>query len=155
MAAIRNKVEKLTQSREQGVLHHQQCIDELTSHLQSAQVKNVIVDDSKTLQSPTRSETPTSFVTVIEVNENFPSPVTSSQPSSITATSISIAASEDSENITTESAPAPTVVAATTTVSNNIQSEANEENQSSIIKCDENSVSTVQNVEVKRKIPPR
>lgn len=150
MAAIRSKVEKLAHSREQGALHHQ-CIDELTSHLRNTQVNNVIIDDAKMLQSPTRSETPTSFVTVIEVKDPSPvsTPPASSSPPMISATSISIAASNDNETSKTEttSTPAP--------APNNNQPETTEDNQAPTIKCDENAVSTVHNVEVKRKIPPR
>lgn len=133
MAAIRNKVEKLNQSREQGTLHHHQCIDELTLHLRNAQIKNA--DETKTASSPTRSETPTSFVTVIEVKDTVevkdPSPINQTTiATSQTTTSISIAEQpEPKEEI-------PVIAAA-------------------VEKSEERNTSPVQNVEIRRKVPPR
>lgn len=126
MAAIRSKVEKMNQNREQGTLHHHQCIDELTLHLRKTQIKQTTADETK-LVSPTRSETPTSFVTVIEVKD--PSPIQTAISTSQTTTSISIA---------------------------DQQSEIKEENQlPTIEKTDDRNTSPVQNVEIRRKIPPR
>lgn len=145
MAAIRSKVEKLTQSREQGTLHHHQCIDELTSHLRNTQIKNVIADDSK-IVSPTRSETPTSFVTVIEVKD--PSPIPTNIATSQTSTSISIAADDSLDMKPEPTNPAPVLPLQ--------QHEPKEEIQSIITdKCEESNASPVQNVEIRRKIPPR
>lgn len=151
MATIRNNVEKLNQDREQGTLHHHQCIDELTSHLRNVQIQNAQSDDSKVV-SPTRSETPTSFVTVIEVKD--PSPIQShpSSTSTSTSTSISIAAatSEIVEDIKPEPSYSPPALP---------QQDSNDEiqldNKSSPAKNDENNVQPTQNIEVKRKIPPR
>lgn len=147
MAAIRSKVEKLNQSREQGTLHHHQCIDELTSHLKNAQFKHV--EDGK-ITSPTRSETPTSFVTVIEVKDpstTIPTTIASSQNS----TSISIAANDsNTTDLKVETTPV------TTSTLSQQQSESKDEVQSTISeKCDENNASPVQTVEIRRKIPPR
>lgn len=147
MAAIRSKVEKLTQNREQGTLHHHQCIDELTSHLRNTQIKSVITDDSK-ITSPTRSETPTSFVTVIEVKD--PSPIPTSIATSQTSTSISIAADDSLDLKPEPTNPAPVLPL------QQQQHEPNDEIQSIIMdKSEESNASPVQNVEIRRKIPPR
>lgn len=153
MATIRNNVEKLNQDREQGTLHHHQCIDELTSHLRNIQIQNAQADDSKVV-SPTRSETPTSFVTVIEVKD--PSPIqshsssTSTSTSTSTSISIAAAASEIVEDIKPEPSYSPPALP---------QQDSNDEiqldNKSSPAKNDENNVQPTQNIEVKRKIPPR
>lgn len=142
MAAIRSKVEKLNQCRDQGTLHHHQCIDELTSHLRNAEIKG---DDTKSVASPTRSETPTSFVTVIEVKD--PSPIqTSIATSSPISTSISIAANESLEFKPEPSVPAPILQ----------HQESKDESQTVIVeKCEERNASPIQNVEIRRKIPPR
>lgn len=129
MAAIRSKVEKMNHNREQGTLHHHQCIDELTLHLRNAQIKKTTVDEAK-LTSPTRSETPTSFVTVIEVKD--PSPIPTAISTSQTSTSISIAERKEE------------------------QPEFKDDNQlPATEKTDERNTSPVQNVEIRRKIPPR
>lgn len=148
MAAIRSKVEKMNQCRDQGTLHHHQCIDELTSHLRNAaEIKGISVttDDTKSVASPTRSETPTSFVTVIEVKD--PSPIPSAIATSPISTSISIAANDSLEFKPEPSAPAPTLP----------HQESKEESQSAVIveKCEERNSSPIQNVEIRRKIPPR
>lgn len=135
MAAIRSKVDKLNQCREQGTLHHHQCIDELTSHLRNSQIK---ADEAK-IASPTRSETPTSFVTVIEVKDPSPIPIATSQ----TSTSISIAAS-DKADVKPE-------VSTTVTQSPDDAPQTAENCE----KNDENHSSPVQTVEIRRKIPPR
>ncbi|XP_055304144.1 active breakpoint cluster region-related protein isoform X2 [Sitodiplosis mosellana] len=155
MAAIRSKVEKLNQSREQGTLHHHQCIDELTSHLRNTQLKNV--DDSK-IASPTRSETPTSFVTVIEVKD--PSPIPTSIATSPTSTSISIAANDNVDSKPEPTTPAPTLPQQQRPQQQQQQQQQQEEpkdeTQSTVIeKNDENNASPVQTVEIRRKIPPR
>lgn len=143
MAAIRSKVEKLNQSREQGTLHHHQCIDELTSHLRNTQTKNALAEDSK-VTSPTRSETPTSFVTVIEVND--PSPISTNFATSQTSTSISIAASDSLDSKPEPIAPTPILQ----------HQDSKEEIQATVVeKSEECSASPVQNVEIRRKIPPR
>lgn len=144
MAAIRNKVEKLNQSREQGTLHHHQCIDELTSHLRNNQLKG-IGDDSK-IVSPTRSETPTSFVTVIEVKDPSPTSIATSQTS--TSTSISIAAADSSDYKLEPTTPAPILP------SSQQQQESKDETNAAE-KPEENNASPVQTVEIRRKIPPR
>lgn len=154
MAAIRSKVEKLNQSREQGTLHHHQCIDELTSHLRNAQHRNV-VDDTK-IASPTRSETPTSFVTVIEVKD--PSPIQTSIATSPTSTSISIAASDNADSKPEPTTPAPTLPQQQQQQrATQQQEEPKEDTQSTVTveKNEENNASPVQNVEIRRKIPPR
>lgn len=145
MAAIRSKVEKLTQNREQGTLHHHQCIDELTSHLRNTQIKNAIIDDSKITSSPTRSETPTSFVTVIEVKD--PSPIPSTISTSQTSTSISIAANDPTDLRPEPSIPAPILSLP--------QQESKDDTHSITTEKSEGSASPVQNVEIRRKIPPR
>lgn len=157
MAAIRSKVEKLNQSREQGTLHHHQCIDELTSHLRNTQLKNV--NDSK-IASPTRSETPTSFVTVIEVKD--PSPIQTSIATSPTSTSISIAANDSADSKPEPTTPAPTLPTQQQQRSSPLQQhqqqseESKEETQATVAeKNEENNASPVQNVEIRRKIPPR
>lgn len=130
MAELRNKNES------QGALHHQ-CIDELTSNIRIAQQQRSIeivakpeCDERKSSQSPSRSVTPTSFVTVIEVKDS--SPVCSSPT------------------------PQSTIVPADVTV---ISSPSHSTDDSSISetlsRSDESVISTVQNLEVKRKIPPR
>lgn len=165
MATIRNNVEKLNQDREQGTLHHHQCIDELTSHLRHVQIQNAQADDSKVV-SPTRSETPTSFVTVIEVKD--PSPIQShpSSTSTSTSTSISIAAAtSETSNTSTDAVsdlretlswssctPKPEPSYSPPALP---QQDPNDEIQSSPAKNDENNVQPTQNIEVKRKIPPR
>lgn len=147
MAAIRSKVEKLNQCPDQGTLHHHQCIDELTSHLRNAEIKGIPLsgDDTKSIASPTRSETPTSFVTVIEVKD--PSPISTNIPTSPTiSTSISIAANDSLEFKPEPSAPAPILQ----------HQDTKDENQTVMVeKCEERNASPVQNVEIRRKIPPR
>lgn len=146
MAAIRNKVEKLNQCPDQGTLHHHQCIDELTSHLRNAaEIKGIsLSDDTKSVASPTRSETPTSFVTVIEVKD--PSPMPTSIATSPISTSISIAANDSLEFKPEPSAPAPVLQ----------PQETKDESQTVIVeKSEERNESPVQNVEIRRKIPPR
>lgn len=132
MAKLRNKNES------QGALHHQ-CIDELTSHIRTAQQQRVVETvstpdvEEKKLQSSSRSETPTSFVTVIEVKDSSPncsSPTPA--PSSIT-------------NATGE-------VAVISSPSHSLDDSSISETLS---RSDESVISTVQNLEVKRKIPPR
>lgn len=149
MAAIRSKVEKLNQCRDQGTLHHHQCIDELTSHLRNAaEIKGISLttDDAKSVASPTRSETPTSFVTVIEVKD--PSPIPTTIATSPISTSISIAANDSSLEYKPEpSVPAPTLP----------QQESKDECQTvvTVEKGEERNSSPIQNVEIRRKIPPR
>lgn len=151
MAAIRSKVERLNQNREQGTLHHHQCIDELTSHLRNTQLKNAHTDDSKAV-SPTRSETPTSFVTVIEVKD--PSPIPANIATSQTSTSISIAASDSSDFKPEPTSPAP--ILPQLQQQHKYQQESKEENQSIAIEKSEEIIAVpAQNVEVRRKIPPR
>lgn len=70
LAAIKNRVEKMNCAQEHGALHHQ-CIDELSSHITSAQVENG-ADSKNATVSSTSSVTPSSFVTVIEVKESTP-----------------------------------------------------------------------------------
>lgn len=141
MAAIRKKVDKLNQSREQGTLHHHQCIDELTSHLRSGTLeKNSKVEECK-LVSPTRSETPTSFVTVIEVKD--PSPVSSLTATSQAPTSIAIA-SDAPELLKRES----------TSSSPELQRHDSKHGSRSSI-FEENNTPAPHPVEAKRKIPPR
>lgn len=146
MAAIRSKVEKLNQSREQGTLHHHQCIDELTSHIRNTQCKNV--DDSK-ITSPTRSETPTSFVTVIEVKDPSPSIPATIAASSQTSTSISIAANDcvdlKPEPMTPEAEPS----------SLQKQQQESKEESTFVENSEENNASPIQTIEIRRKIPPR
>lgn len=146
MAAIRSKVEKLNQCRDQGTLHHHQCIDELTSHLRNAEIKGIpLSDEMKSIASPTRSETPTSFVTVIEVKDPSPIPanVASSPPIS---TSISIAANDNLEFKPEPSGPAPILQ----------QQESKDDSQTVIVeKSEDRNSSPIQNVEIRRKIPPR
>lgn len=143
MAAIRKKVEKLNQSREQGTHHHHQCIDELTSHLRSA-AKTSNVDEPK-MVSPTRSETPTSFVTVIEVKD--PAPSQASVATSHPSTSISVA-NESNEVLKRESVTSSPELQ---------QRDSKHGSRSSMDKIfEENSISSANhNVEIKRKIPPR
>lgn len=149
MAAIRSKVEKLNQCRDQGTLHHHQCIDELTSHLRNAaEIKGISLttDDAKSVASPTRSETPTSFVTVIEVKD--PSPISANIATSPISTSISIAANDSSLEYKPEpNVPAPILP----------QQESKEDSQTvvTVEKSEERNASPIQNVEIRRKIPPR
>lgn len=147
MAAIRSKVEKLNQCRDQGTLHHHQCIDELTSHLRNAaEIKaiSLTTDDTKSVASPTRSETPTSFVTVIEVKD--PSPIPTTIATSPISTSISIAANDSLEFKPEPSVPAPTLP----------HQESKDECQTVIVeKSEERNASPIQNVEIRRRIPPR
>lgn len=144
MAAIRSKVEKLNQSREQGTLHHHQCIDELTSHLRNTQAKNALAENSK-VASPNRSETPTSFVTVIEVKD--PSPIPTNIATSQTSTSISIAASDSLDSKPEPMGAAPILLQ---------HQDSKEEIQATPVeKSEECSASPVQSVEIRRKIPPR
>lgn len=143
MAAIRSKVEKLNQSREQGTLHHHQCIDELTSHLRNTEIKCNVVDEMKPV-SPTRSETPTSFVTVIEVKD--PSPIPATIATSQISTSISIAANDGADFKPEPTIPAPILQ----------QHESKEEVEPVVVETnEERNTSPVQNVEIRRKIPPR
>lgn len=132
MAKLRNKNES------QGALHHQ-CIDELTSHIRTAQQHRAVETAStpdveeKKLQSSSRSETPTSFVTVIEVKDS--SPICSSPtpaPSSITNASGEVAVISSPSHSLDDSSISET-----------------------LSRSDESVISTVQNLEVKRKIPPR
>lgn len=165
MASIRSKVEKLTRSREQGTLHHQQCIDELSSQFDArmVRVKGAPSHDepaTAALVSPTRSETPTSFVTVIEVKDQAPAAAQppAAQPQPPTATSIAIAGSASPDDMRPEpsySAPqlphkqepagdeCPTAAAAATA-------------PPALVKCDDSPAAQSSHViEVKRKIPPR
>lgn len=157
MASIRSKVEKLTRNREQGTLHHQQCIDELSIQFDARNIraKNSI-DDSKVV-SPTRSETPTSFVTVIEVKDPTPQPRQTSPPppiagtaSATTTTSISIA---DNSSIVDDIKPEPSY--SPPQLPQKYET-TDEDNQLAPVKCDD-SPAQIANpvVEVKRKIPPR
>lgn len=143
MAAIRNKVEKLNQSsEEQGALHHQ-CIDELTSHIRIAAQQKTSDEAAKQegddKKSTSRSETPTSFVTVIEVNDSSPMRSTESPPTSSPVSSATITVSS-SINLVDEAT-------ANETETKNLEEK--------ISKNDENLIATIQNLEVKRKIPPR
>lgn len=135
MAELRNKNES------QGALHHQ-CIDELTSHIRVAKQHRAIeiaarpeVDEKKS-QSPSRSVTPTSFVTVIEVKDS--SPICSSPTPH---TSIVSAAANISSEVAIISSP-------------NHSTDDSSINEM-LSRNDESVISTVQNLEVKRKIPPR
>lgn len=136
MTELKNKTES------QGALHHQ-CIDELTSHIRSAQQQRAVdiaakpAIDAKKSQSPSsRSVTPTSFVTVIEVKDS--SPVCSSPTPPSTMASIA--------------AHVPDEVAVITSPSHSTDDSSISETLS---RSDESVISTVQNLEVKRKIPPR
>lgn len=136
----RKNTESLLRSEGQGALHHQ-CIDELSSHIRYAQQKvdeikiTANIDEKQSQQqSNSRSETPTSFVTVIEVKD---SPITCSSPSLPTSASL------------------PTSPASISVIPNSsIDDTYNGDD--SIMKNEEScSMNTVQNIEVKRKIPPR
>lgn len=137
MAELRNKNES------QGALHHQ-CIDELTSHIRIAQQQRGVDSTEKAdvearkSQSPSRSVTPTSFVTVIEVKDS--SPVCSSPTPPPQSTMVSAAANVSSD------------VAAISSPNHSIDDSSISETLS---RSDESVISTVQNLEVKRKIPPR
>lgn len=162
MASIRSKVEKLTRNREQGTLHHQQCIDELSIQFDARNIRaKGSIDDSKVV-SPTRSETPTSFVTVIEVKDPTPQPRQTSPPpapastpitgtaSATSTTSISIADNScTADDIKPEPSYSPPQLPQK-------YETTDEDNQSAPVKCD-NSSAQIANpvVEVKRKIPPR
>lgn len=129
MAELRNKNEC------QGALHHQ-CIDELTSHIRIAQQQRSVdvaakpeIDERKS-QSPSRSVTPTSFVTVIEVKDS--SPVCSSPTPQTTIVSADVAVISSPSHSIDDSSMSET-----------------------LSRSDESVISTVQNLEVKRKIPPR
>lgn len=130
MAELRNKNES------QGALHHQ-CIDELTSHIRIAQQQQRSVEivakpelDERKSQSPSRSVTPTSFVTVIEVKDS--SPVCSSPTPQSTIVSADVAVISSPSHSIDDSSMSET-----------------------LSRSDESVISTVQNLEVKRKIPPR
>lgn len=135
MADLRNKIEN------QGALHHQ-CIDELTSHIRIAQQQQRTVEiaakpeiEEKKSQSTSRSVTPTSFVTVIEVKDSSPICSSPTPPSIVSATA----------NVSGE-------VAVISSPNHSIDDSSISENLS---RSDESVISTVQNLEVKRKIPPR
>lgn len=140
MAEQRTNAEMMRRNEGQGALHHQ-CIDELTSHIRFAhqKVDEVQAKPSGDEEPPTaasRSETPTSFVTVIEVKDS--SPVTCSSPSLPTSASL-------------PTSPASISVIASTSVDeapSGDESTARTEEVST-------SAANVQNIEVKRKIPPR
>lgn len=159
----------LTKNREQGTLHHQQCIDELTTQLDARNIRVLkttsSVDETTKIVSPTRSETPTSFVTVIEVKDPSSMPATNApvtQPTSISIANNSVDdmkpepsysppqlphkpdASGDDNN-----ASATTSASATTTTTVTAASTA------APVKCDDSIVQSSQMIEVKRKIPPR
>lgn len=139
MAELKNKNES------QGALHHQ-CIDELTSHIRIAQqqqrgaaveiVAMPEVDAKKSQSLSSRSVTPTSFVTVIEVKDS--SPVCSSPTPQST--------------MVTTAANVPSDVAVITSPNHSTDDSSISETLS---RSDESVISTVQNLEVKRKIPPR
>lgn len=130
MAELRNKNES------QGALHHQ-CIDELTSHIRIAQQQQRSVEivakpelDERKSQSPSRSVTPTSFVTVIEVKDSSP--------------------------ICSSPTPQSTIVSADVAVISSPSHSIDDSSMSETLsRSDESVISTVQNLEVKRKIPPR
>lgn len=140
MAELRNKTES------QGALHHQ-CIDELTSHIRSAQQQRTgdvgtakpEIEEKKS-QSPSRSVTPTSFVTVIEVKDSSPVCSSPTPPPTSLSTIVSAAANVSGE------------VAVISSPSHSIDDSSISETLS---RSDESVISTVQNLEVKRKIPPR
>lgn len=143
IAAIRKKVEKGEQNRDQGTQHHHQCIDELTSHLRNMSCDNVLNADESKIVSPTRSETPTSFVTVIEVKD--PSSIQMSMGSSNTSASIAIATEtpEEKKEILSSSPELQ-------------HRDLNYGSRSSMDKIfEDNCILPVQSVEIKRKIPPR
>lgn len=144
MAAIRKKVEKLNQNREQGTLHHHQCIDELTSRLRNVSSDKTSNAEESKIVSPTRSETPTSFVTVIEVKD--PSPTQTSVLTSQASTSIAIA-NEGLEIVRKDS---------TSSSPDLHHRDSKYGSRSSMDKTfDESQPPTIQNSEIKRKIPPR
>lgn len=158
MASIRSKVEKLTRSREQGTLHHQQCIDELSSQFDArmVRVEGAPHDEPATaaLVSPTRSETPTSFVTVIEVKD----PTPASAPSAVqppTATSIAIAGSASPDDMKPEpSYSAPQLPHKQEPTGDECPAAAAA--PPALVRCDDSSAAQSSHViEVKRKIPPR
>lgn len=144
IAAIRKKVEKMEQNRDQGTQHHHQCIDELTSHLRNMSCDKVLNVEELKIVSPTRSETPTSFVTVIEVKD--PSSVQMSMGSSNTSASIAIATEtpENSKKETSSSSP-------------ELQHrDSKYGSRSSMDKIFEDTcIPPVQSVDTRRKIPPR
>lgn len=165
MASIRSKVDMLTKNREQGTLHHQQCIDELTSQLdaRNIRVKNTSIDDSK-IVSPTRSETPTSFVTVIEVKDPTPMPTTNATVTQPTSISIANNSVDDMKPEPSYSPPQlPQKQDASGDDNHSIVSSASTTTTTTVtaastaapIKCDESAMQSSQMIEVKRKIPPR
>lgn len=140
MAELRNKNES------QGALHHQ-CIDELTSHIRIAQqqqqqraVEIVAAKpevEARKSQSPSRSVTPTSFVTVIEVKDSSPVCSSPTPPQSAMLP------------------PAATNAGEVAVISSPNHSTDDSSISETLSRSDESVVSTVQNLEVKRKIPPR
>lgn len=143
IAVIRKKVEKMDQNRDQGAQYHHQCIDELTSHLRNLSCDKVLNAEESKIVSPTRSETPTSFVTVIEVKD--PTSIQMSMGSSITSASVAIA-TETPENSKKESLSS----------SPDLQHRESYGSRSSMDNIfEDNCMPPVQSVEKKRKIPPR
>lgn len=144
IAAIRKKVENMEQNRDQGTQHHHQCIDELTSHLRNMSCDKVLNVEESKIVSPTRSETPTSFVTVIEVKD--PSSIQMSMENSNTSASIAIAtdAPDISQKETSSSSPELQL------------RDSKYGSRSSMDKIfEDNYIPPIQCVETKRKIPPR
>lgn len=184
----------MNNSKEQGALHHQ-CIDELTSHIRiAAQQQHQPITSTKressdfvkvSKDSSSRSETPTSFVTVIEVKDSASSVCRSSQSNNVvTATSSEITPSAvtttDIRSDMSSTLPSSTNLhmeptSVTTSLNNEVGSAVtttklnSEDNNTSV---EENTVSTSittstntatsttvantgQNVEVRKKIPPR
>lgn len=134
----------MEQNRDQGTQHHHQCIDELTLHLRNVSYDKVLNVEKSKMVSPTRSETPTSFVTVIEVKD--PSSIQMSMGNSNTSASIAIAteAPENSQKETSSSSP-------------ELQHrDSKYGSRSSMDKIfEDNCIQPIQSVETKRKIPPR
>lgn len=137
----RKNADIMRRNEGQGALHHQ-CIDELalriretTQRQQNDDVKiKTNNEEARQPQTNSRSETPTSFVTVIEVKD---SSVTCSSPSLPTSASL------------------PTSPAAVSIMANTSIDETSNGDES-IGKIEEIcTTNTVQNIEVKRKIPPR
>lgn len=125
----------------QGALHHQ-CIDELTSHIRVAPQHVVEVTtkseaEKKRPDSPVRSTTPTSFVTVIEVKDS--SPVCSSPTPPVSVSTLTSQGQSGEVGI----------------IGSPCHSIDDSSISETLSRSDESVISTVQNVEVKRKIPPR
>lgn len=133
LAAIKSRVEKMNCTPEQGALHHQ-CIDELSSHITSAQVENGVDKNSVV----TTTSTPSSFVTVIEVKESTPITV---KPAASAAGATLTAAGEDSVTFAEES-PAKSMPSTPEVGNRSNKSE------------DSFTASTV-HLDVRRKVPPR